>query len=408
MHVDIAIFGGGACGLWCLDELVRQGYQAILIERYSLGHGQTISAQGIIHGGLKYTLRGLLTSSAKSIREMPGLWSRAYTGETGPDLSHSELRGESCYLWRTSDLSSALGMVGARLGLRVTPNRLSQQDRPELLKTTPGDVFELPEQVISPRSFLHSLSETHSNRLFAIDELPSFEQAESQSPYQVTLRHSGESLTFQSDRLLFTAGAGNEVLRSQLGLGTGKMQLRPLHMVMMRGKLPIFQGHCVDGAQTRMTITSEQTSEGDVVWQLGGQLAENGVSMTSEELIVKAESELKQVFPNVEWPEGLQMATYRVTRAEGITATGVRPDQPVNLIEGRHFTSWPTKMAFAPRVAAEVCEYMQQTPELTSSAPKQVTEQQWFRPPVSANVWEQAAEWTPVFTQAQQRSSNVA
>ena len=70
MQVDTLIFGGGAAGLWLLDELTRQGSSAVLLEAAKLGQGQTIASQGIIHGGLKYTLQGLLTPSAAAIRDM--------------------------------------------------------------------------------------------------------------------------------------------------------------------------------------------------------------------------------------------------------------------------------------------------------------------------------------------------
>src|SRR5882672_5507147 len=74
MDLDILIFGGGAAGLWLLDCLARRGDRVLLLEAGRLGQGQTIAAQGIIHGGLKYTLQGLLTSAAREIREMPVTW----------------------------------------------------------------------------------------------------------------------------------------------------------------------------------------------------------------------------------------------------------------------------------------------------------------------------------------------
>ena len=59
MQLDVLVFGGGAAGLWCLHQLRRGGYHAILLESTALGSGQTIRAQGIIHGGGKYALRGV-------------------------------------------------------------------------------------------------------------------------------------------------------------------------------------------------------------------------------------------------------------------------------------------------------------------------------------------------------------
>ncbi|HEY3967359.1 MAG TPA: FAD-dependent oxidoreductase, partial [Planctomycetaceae bacterium] len=55
MELDVLIFGGGAAGLWLLDQLARRGDCVLLLEAGRLGLGQTVGSQGIIHGGLKYT-----------------------------------------------------------------------------------------------------------------------------------------------------------------------------------------------------------------------------------------------------------------------------------------------------------------------------------------------------------------
>ena len=42
----------------------------------------------------------------------------------------------------------------------------------------------------------------------------------------------------------------------KLALPLNTMQLRPLQMVMLRGELPRLNGHCVDGARTRVGFIS--------------------------------------------------------------------------------------------------------------------------------------------------------
>ncbi len=125
MQVDVLIFGGGAAGLWLLNELARRGDRVLLLEAGRLGAGQTIASQGIIHGGLKYTLQGALTPSAVQIREMPGLWRDCLAGRRLPDLGGVRLRAAHCHLWRTDSLGSRLGMIGARVGLRVAPQAIA-------------------------------------------------------------------------------------------------------------------------------------------------------------------------------------------------------------------------------------------------------------------------------------------
>ena len=68
---DIVIFGGGIAGLWLLNRLRQQGYDVILLESDALGGGQSLASQGIIHGGLKYALNGVLSPASSAIAQMP-------------------------------------------------------------------------------------------------------------------------------------------------------------------------------------------------------------------------------------------------------------------------------------------------------------------------------------------------
>jgi glycerol-3-phosphate dehydrogenase len=118
MRLDSVIFGGGAAGLWLLDRLSRDGHHVVLLESGALGAGQTIASQGIIHGGMKYSLSGLLTRSAISIREMPAVWRDALLGHATPNLTRTRLRSDCCYLWQTDSFSSRVGMLGLGSGCR--------------------------------------------------------------------------------------------------------------------------------------------------------------------------------------------------------------------------------------------------------------------------------------------------
>lgn len=58
MELVLILFGGGVSGFWLLDEALRRGYRALLLEGRQLGHGQTAASQGIIHSGFKYVFGG--------------------------------------------------------------------------------------------------------------------------------------------------------------------------------------------------------------------------------------------------------------------------------------------------------------------------------------------------------------
>ena len=73
--------------------LAYRGYHAILLERQALGSGQTVQAQGIIHGGGKYALRGVRDFAAvRATSLMPERWRRSIAGELQPVPSTNDSR----------------------------------------------------------------------------------------------------------------------------------------------------------------------------------------------------------------------------------------------------------------------------------------------------------------------------
>src|ERR1700722_11775312 len=84
---DIVIFGGGIAGLWLLWRLRQAGFSAILFESGALGGGETCKSQGIIHGGMKYALQGVVTQEARAMMDVPDHWRQCLAGEGEIDLS---------------------------------------------------------------------------------------------------------------------------------------------------------------------------------------------------------------------------------------------------------------------------------------------------------------------------------
>lgn len=394
MRAEVVIFGGGVAGLWTLDVLVRRGFQALLLEANGLGHGQTVASQGIIHGGLKYALQGLLTPAAQEIREMPLVWRSCLAGQSLPDLSLTRMRAQSCSLWRTDSVKSRLGMVAAKWFLRVSPRELPRSEWPEALARCPGTVTALDEQVLSPASLMESLSRPHRDRILKVDADAGCEFITEGNVHvsAVVLRNpqTAEPLEIHANTILLAAGGGNAKLRAQLGLSETAMQRRPLQMVMVRGDLPVLNGHCIDANKTRVTITSDVDSSGRTVWQVGGQVSEVGVSMDTAALLGHARAEVRAAIPginlcNTEW------ATYRIDRAEGATGQGLRPDSVQVLREGNVITAWPTKLALAPRLAEVIAGGLgepssESTLDLNSL-------RDWPRPAVALPPWETCTTW---------------
>ncbi len=393
IEIDALIVGGGVAGLWLLDELRRDGRRVLLLESAALGGGQTVASQGIIHGGLKYTLTGLFTASADAIREMPAVWRACLRGERRPDLRATPVRAEYCHLWRTDDLRSRAGMLGARVGLRVAPARVEREAWPAALRGCPGAVFRLDEQVVDPVGLVRDLAGQNAAHLLHYDP-PGLgvERAHDGRIRTVEIRTANAAATrrvFRPRFIILAAGAGNADLRARLGLSEPAMQRRPLHMVMLRGGLPELNGHCADGARTRVTVTTAHDSAGRRIWQVGGQLAEDGVSMDRDALIAHARTELAATLPgvaldNVEW------GAYRVDRAEA-AAGGKRPEGISLRQDGNVITAWPTKLALAPQLAAAIAARLEPNADAPATYLEAVAE--WPRPAVAQPPWEEETAW---------------
>jgi glycerol-3-phosphate dehydrogenase len=394
-RLDVVIFGGGGAGLWLLNVLVTRGYRAVLLEAGRLGDGQTACSQGIIHGGLKYTLDGVLSRSAAAIRDMPAVWRECLAGRTMPSLGDTRVRAEHCYLWRTESVRGRLAMIGARMGLRVAPRAVAAEDRPPALAGCPGTVARIAEQVIDPVSLLADLAQAHRDAMLKIDAAEglhlSLDGPGQVSAIVLTPPASGPDRVLEPRTVVFTAGAGNAALCESAGVShLGRQQRRPLHMLMMRGDLPPLNGHCVDGARTRVTITSDTDSTGRTVWQVGGEVAERGVDMDQAQLIRYAAAEIRTVLPDLDLA-GVEWSSYRVDRAEA-AAAGRRPNDVSVVGEGNVLVAWPTKLALVPRLALRIAAGLA-VPDSPPGRGAGDTFDDWPRPEVAAAPWETEQQW---------------
>jgi glycerol-3-phosphate dehydrogenase len=394
LELDVLIFGGGVAGLWLLDELHRRRFRVLLIERHALGAGQSITSQGILHGGLKYMLGGLASGSARTVGEMTDVWRACLSGRSEPDLRGVRVLSPHCYLWRTDSLISRVGLSAARLVLRTSVERVATGDRPAALVNCPGEILRVNEQVVDVASFLSVLARGHTARIMQVGEEDGVDFVTSGPGRvdEVQLRRFAANavVSLKPATTVFAAGEGNEDLRRRVGLSADAMQRRPLHMVMVRGRLPQLFGHCVDGNKTRVTITSAVDSQDRTVWQLGGELAEKGVDRESSDLIRFAQAEFMSVLPGVDLA-GVEWATYRINRAEGRSTAGLRPDGPVWRRDGSVITAWPTKLVLAPRLARSIADALGDPPDGGTESVGAPPD--WPCPDVAQPPWEVNDQW---------------
>ena len=314
-----------------------------MLEKTALGVGQTLASQGIIHGGTKYALTGKLTGSSEAVRAMPERWKQHLSASAQPDLSACKMTTRCQLMWDLGGISARVSSFFASKVMSSRVRSMKADERPAFLRDKA--VYELQEPVLDVHSLLSVLSAQNNSALFRAEVLAIKQSGDS---IALELSHNGELTTIESKSVVSCAGAGNEILQQH------PMQRRPLHMVMVKGGLPELWGHVIEAnANPVLTITTHHDSSGDVVWYIGGQIAEDGINLDRAALIERSRRELQAMFPMLDWTKK-QWATLVVDLAEGLQPGNVRPDQPVIQREGGVITVWPTKLVFAPLVADEV------------------------------------------------------
>lgn len=161
------------------------------------------------------------------------------------------------------------------------------------------------------------------------------------------------------------AGQGNENLLTRFGYDEPEMQLRPLKMVVMRGGEnnkfnDLVYAHCLGASvNPRITITSHYDKNGDVVWYMGGQLAEEGVNKSDSDLIATAKKELSELIPWLSL-DGANWGVLKIDRAEIKKQGATRPDSFSIEMAEDILVAWPTKMALSPALADAVVAIIKQ------------------------------------------------
>jgi len=384
ISTDVLIVGAGVAGLWLNARLRRQGFSTVLVENHSLGGAQTLKSQGIIHGGAKYALHGALTGASEAIADMPRRWREALAGDGELDLSGVRLLSEAHYLWSPGTLAGNLTSFFASKAVRGRVDQVIGDQLPPALQNPrfKGKVYRLAELVVDVPSLVERLAELAGDSLLAGQKVePLFENER-----LIGLRVDG--LDILAQRIVLSAGQGNAELLASLEINVPAQQLRPLHMVMVKGpSLKPLYAHCLGGGpKPRITVTTHPAANGEWVWYVGGDIAEaEGVARTPDEQIAAAKKELTSLLPWVDLSQA-QWATLRVDRAEPAQSGLVRPDNAFLADTGRLLVGWPTKLALAPDFSDRVIHALEQDGIKPGNVPALPD---FPRPPLGKTAWEQ-------------------
>ena len=384
ISTDVLIVGAGVAGLWLNARLRKQGFSTIVVERESLGGGQSVKSQGIIHGGAKYALHGALTGASEAIADMPRRWREALAGDGELDLNGVRILSQAHYLWSPGTLAGNLTSFFASKAVRGRVDQVKGEQLPPALQDPrfKGKVYRLAELVVDVPSLIERLANLAGDGLLAGQSIePLFDNNE-----WVGLRVDGRDIHAQ--RIVFSAGAGNAELLASAGISVPAQQLRPLHMVLVKGpSLKPLYAHCLGGGpKPRITVTTHPAANGEWVWYLGGDIAEaDGVAREPAEQIAVAQKELSNLLPWVDLSQA-QWATLRVNRAEPAQSGLVRPDNAFLSDQGRLLVGWPTKLALAPDFSDRVLQALEQDGIKPGHAPALP---ELPRPPLGQTPWEQ-------------------
>ncbi len=384
ISTDILIVGAGVAGLWLNARLRRQGFSTVLVESASLGGGQSVKSQGIIHGGAKYALHGALTGASEAIADMPRRWREALKGEGELDLSGVRMLSDAHYLWSPGTLAGNLTSFFASKAVRGRVDQVKGDQLPPALqdKRFKGKVYRLAELVVDVPSLIARLAELAGDSLLAGQRIEPLREAGELVGLKVDDRE------IRAQRIILSAGAGTADLLNALGLDKPAMQTRPLHMVLAKGpSLKPLYAHCLGGGpKPRVTVTTHPSADGQWVWYLGGDLAEgDAIAREPAEQIAVAQKELGQLLPWIDLSSA-QWATLRVDRAEPLQSGLTRPDNAFLAEQDRLLVGWPTKLALAPDFADRVVNALQRDgiqPSHTAPLPDLP------KPPMGVPAWEQ-------------------
>jgi glycerol-3-phosphate dehydrogenase len=393
-NVDIVIVGGGIAGLWLLNDLRNRGYSALLLEAAALGAGQTMASQGMIHGGIKYSLAGALSGASEAIAEMPDHWRHCLRGAGAVDLRRARVLSDHFYLWSTGAVAGRTLAFLASKTVRGRVDPVAAGERPPIFAATgfSGSLYRLVDLVLDVPSLAAALADNCADAIFSLAGAATAWDCTAAGRLVLDLETATGTQRLAPAAFVFAAGAGNAGLMAAIGATAPAMQRRPLHQVMVRHRYPhALHGHCLGRETTpRLTISSHPAGDGEQVWYLGGTLAEQGVGMEPDALIALARQELAALLPWVDLGPA-RWATLAVERAEPRQPRLLRPDQAFADWTGNGanaLVAWPTKLTLCPHLADRVAERLAQRGIAPSGTSVPVLPLP--RPPLAPTPWETA------------------
>ena len=377
--VDFAIIGGGVTGLWLNALLTRTGFSTVVIEKRALGGEQTLASQGMIHGGVKYSLSGLVNNHFDTLKGMPDRWMKCLSGDDSVDLRNVKILSPRYYMFSDESLSSKLVTFLGSLLLRSHVSPVKSADFPKAFNNPKfkGNLYELKDIVIDTKSLVENLTRGFETRI--VKGHPEIVCKEG----RISSLIIDGKYRVEAEKYILAAGVGNQEIINTVEIPL-EMQNRPLHQVVIRGEnLPDLFAHAVsirDLSKPRITFTTHIVDR-HKYWYLGGELAESGVKRTSLDQIKFAKKELNNILPWIDFSE-CKFSTFRIDRAEPKSKKNLKPAKAFVQFYENTIVCWPTKLALTPQLGDDVLSNIfikpNAEPELFQAERPEIGEVPWI------------------------------
>ena len=221
-------------------------------------------------------------------------------------------------------------------------------------------------------------------------------------PYKDSIRKcsSGDPFKFLKDnniepkQIIFTAAASNHEIakaaRHDKGLATQK---RPLMQgIIKNAPFPLF-AHLIGKTDKPVaSITTHKTSNGELVWYIGGAAAERKMDAEPKGFHKAMISAFNTYLPNIDFSE-MEWSTFPIERIEGKSVGhSWMPDTPTIHRADEALYCWPTKLTFAPMLSDMILVDLQKSDILPSNEASDFS----FLPECdySKTPWDLSKDWT--------------
>jgi glycine/D-amino acid oxidase-like deaminating enzyme len=403
VDVDVLLIGGGAQGLWLLNDLSKRQYRTVLLERAELGGGQTCHSHGLIHRGHYYDdidMMIILNTAAQfweAFVDERGISklnpSRALAG-FGPGTAVER----HTYFWNTA-------------GLRFDP---CPQEPDVLVDGKVKHLFETEEFSLDPSEVIAGLARDVDHATYKLDDS---EDAlgfvhDGNTIERVQARLSGQDVEFAPRYVVLCAGVGNRGLLAKLGRDTNPGQDTPVqaarknHMMVLRGDhLPMMTAvfPIRGGLQGVFLCPRTDATTGQPVWLASDHnslpfpmTADGGSdvdSKPSEDWVKRMLISLRATAPGVfaeRDRDDLELAVYTGPTSE--RNFGVGQHMTDLFIDPLGFenalTIWPTKLTMTPFASNVTTRFIRpKVPDASGEWPRVDREVTAPPPAVAPEMW---------------------